>query len=318
MTTQQYDNDGRLREAKGSPDGGKFATDPSLTDPGFDLTGTDEAPHPYTVGEVEARAEALCNLWGTNPNDDNDWLDALAHAEQEFKDGYRPGPDPAEDEHAVATGTMTEAEFKARHGVTPHRCDDCLRVTPHTALDANSRCPQCATEVRERPVYVDDLRQSVLDYRDPATSEQEREHIRSWWAEQGVANQFAASLRAAEFSSEYDRARVVLGVEATDEQVTALAHARVAVAARWAEGARAGSVTPWDVHVSADEPVDLADLDVYGYQGVEVSPGSPLDRVGVRRMDSGQFAVMGTTYLDAVQFAPDEVKADWDDWEVQP
>jgi hypothetical protein len=55
--------------------------------------------------------------------------------------------------------------------------------------------------VSEQPICgpsAEDLRDSVRDYRDPATPVSERGDIREWWREQGVANQFAAMLRAAE------------------------------------------------------------------------------------------------------------------------
>ena len=47
-----------------------------------------------------------------------------------------------------------------------------------------------------------DLRDSVRDYRNPNTSEVERDYIRSYWAEHGVPNQFAAMLRAAEIEKD--------------------------------------------------------------------------------------------------------------------
>jgi hypothetical protein len=53
----------------------------------------------------------------------------------------------------------------------------------------------------EQPVggpSAEDLRDSVRDYRDPATSAWGRADIREWWREQGIANQFGAMLRAAE------------------------------------------------------------------------------------------------------------------------
>lgn len=43
-----------------------------------------------------------------------------------------------------------------------------------------------------------ELRESVGDYRNPATSEEERQHIRDYWERQGVKNQFHAMLKAAE------------------------------------------------------------------------------------------------------------------------
>jgi hypothetical protein len=46
-------------------------------------------------------------------------------------------------------------------------------------------------------VSVEDLRDSVRDYRDPATSASERREIADWWKSQGIPNQFAAMLRAA-------------------------------------------------------------------------------------------------------------------------
>jgi hypothetical protein len=45
---------------------------------------------------------------------------------------------------------------------------------------------------------AEDLRDSVRDYRDPATSVSERREIVEWWKSQGIPNQFAAMLRAAE------------------------------------------------------------------------------------------------------------------------
>lgn len=51
---------------------------------------------------------------------------------------------------------------------------------------------------------ADDLRASVRDYRNPATSDTERAAIRSWWASLAVPvpNQFAAMLRAAELDAD--------------------------------------------------------------------------------------------------------------------
>jgi hypothetical protein len=43
---------------------------------------------------------------------------------------------------------------------------------------------------------VEDLRDSVRDYRHGGTSETERENIRQWWKSLGIPNQFAALLRA--------------------------------------------------------------------------------------------------------------------------
>lgn len=36
---------------------------------------------------IYGRAEALCNLWGNDPNDDSAWDEALSHARQEELDG---------------------------------------------------------------------------------------------------------------------------------------------------------------------------------------------------------------------------------------
>jgi hypothetical protein len=43
-----------------------------------------------------------------------------------------------------------------------------------------------------------DLRDSVRDYRNPATTADERQGIADWWKSQGIPNQFAAMLRAAD------------------------------------------------------------------------------------------------------------------------
>lgn len=43
-----------------------------------------------------------------------------------------------------------------------------------------------------------DLRDSVRDYRDPATTDEDRESIRQYWNAQGIRNQFGAMLQAAE------------------------------------------------------------------------------------------------------------------------
>lgn len=45
---------------------------------------------------------------------------------------------------------------------------------------------------------ADDLRQSVYDFRDPATTAEEREQIEDYWAHFGIPNQFVAMFRAAE------------------------------------------------------------------------------------------------------------------------
>ena len=45
-----------------------------------------------------------------------------------------------------------------------------------------------------------DLRDSVRDYRNPATTADERRVILDWWTSQGIPNQFAAMLRAADRS----------------------------------------------------------------------------------------------------------------------
>jgi hypothetical protein len=49
---------------------------------------------------------------------------------------------------------------------------------------------------------VEDLRDSVRDYRHPATSAYERREIVDWWKSQGIPNQFAAMFRAAELAAE--------------------------------------------------------------------------------------------------------------------
>lgn len=43
-----------------------------------------------STSQIEARAEALCNLWGDDPNDDESWREALDHARAEFADGHQP------------------------------------------------------------------------------------------------------------------------------------------------------------------------------------------------------------------------------------
>lgn len=45
---------------------------------------------------------------------------------------------------------------------------------------------------------ADDLRQSARDYRDPATSTEERVAIRYWWETHGIRNQFHALATALE------------------------------------------------------------------------------------------------------------------------
>jgi hypothetical protein len=47
---------------------------------------------------------------------------------------------------------------------------------------------------------AEDLRDSVRDYRNPATSTAERREIGDWWKSQGIPNQFAAMLRAADIA----------------------------------------------------------------------------------------------------------------------
>jgi hypothetical protein len=42
-----------------------------------------------------------------------------------------------------------------------------------------------------------ELRESVRDYRNPATTDQDRDDIRAYWADHGIPNQAAAMLRAA-------------------------------------------------------------------------------------------------------------------------
>ena len=42
------------------------------------------------------------------------------------------------------------------------------------------------------------LRESVIDYRDSHATEVDRQLIRDWWKDVGVPNQFAALLLAAE------------------------------------------------------------------------------------------------------------------------
>lgn len=47
-----------------------------------------------------------------------------------------------------------------------------------------------------------DLRDSVRDYRNPDTTEEERAYIREFWAEHGINNQFQAMLRAADIEKD--------------------------------------------------------------------------------------------------------------------
>lgn len=39
------------------------------------------------MGYIEGRAEALCNMWGTDPNTEANWLAAIEHAKSEVSDG---------------------------------------------------------------------------------------------------------------------------------------------------------------------------------------------------------------------------------------
>lgn len=36
---------------------------------------------------IEGRAEALCNMWGMDPNIESNWLAATEHAKSELSDG---------------------------------------------------------------------------------------------------------------------------------------------------------------------------------------------------------------------------------------
>jgi hypothetical protein len=47
---------------------------------------------------------------------------------------------------------------------------------------------------------ANDLRDSVRDYRNPATSDDDRDDIRAYWGEHGINNQFQAMRRAAELT----------------------------------------------------------------------------------------------------------------------
>lgn len=53
-----------------------------------------------------------------------------------------------------------------------------------------------------------ELRESVRDYRNPATTEEERDGIRAYWAQHGVRNQFAAMSRAWEIDKASPAVRV--------------------------------------------------------------------------------------------------------------
>lgn len=35
---------------------------------------------------IKARAEALCNLWGQDPNNEDDWAEAVEYAEAEDRE----------------------------------------------------------------------------------------------------------------------------------------------------------------------------------------------------------------------------------------
>ena len=53
------------------------------------------------------------------------------------------------------------------------------------------------TDVQMTMDPMDD-RESVRDFRNPKSSEQERQYVRQWWYEVGVKNQFHCMLVAAE------------------------------------------------------------------------------------------------------------------------
>lgn len=100
----------------------------------------------------------------------------------------------SEDEH-YPTKQAARAAFEASQNQAT--------FTPvKKASKAAAKAPKAPVKKTAAASSPEELRESVRDYRDPATSEAERENIRAYWERQGVPNQFAAMLRAADAEKE--------------------------------------------------------------------------------------------------------------------
>lgn len=60
---------------------------------------------------------------------------------------------------------------------------------------------------------AEDLRDSVRDFRDPSTTDAERQGIQEWWTQNGIPNQFAAMCEASRISTSHSQRTFANGVE---------------------------------------------------------------------------------------------------------
>lgn len=104
-----------------------------------------------------------------------------------------------------------------------------------------------------RVLAADDLRASVADYRNPATSEPERETIRNFWGDHGISNQFVAMMTAAELERAGTTTETQSGASlpAKPERLTVTATAsRVKELKEFVEDYSREHLSPWDEKTS--------------------------------------------------------------------